>query len=77
MNRDIYSSKGVSKAFPATLCRTCEIEGVGIVLCHKGEFIFSLNGKKAVAHSGEILFLPEGGNFRVEHQSPGLILQNL
>ena len=56
MNRDIYSSKGVSKAFPATLCRTCEIEGVGIVLCHKGEFIFSLNGKKAVAHSGEILF---------------------
>ncbi|MBQ4055906.1 MAG: helix-turn-helix transcriptional regulator [Bacteroidaceae bacterium] len=77
MNRDIYSSKGVSKAFPATLCRTCEIEGVGIVLCHKGEFIFSLNGKKAVAHSGEILFLPEGGNFRVEHQSEDMQIRYL
>lgn len=72
MNRDIYSSKGIIKAFPSALCNAYEVDGVGIVLCHQGEFIFSLDGKKAIAHTGEILFLPEGGCFRVEHQSDDL-----
>ena len=72
MNRDIYSSKGVIKAFPSALCHPCELEGVGIVLCYQGDFVFSLNGKKTVARKGEILFLPEGGSFRVVHQSDDL-----
>lgn len=77
INPDITSSKGILNTFPSSLCRSYEVDGVGIVLCHQGEFIFSLNGKKNIAKTGEILFLPEGGRFCVEHQSDDLRVQFL
>lgn len=72
MNLDIYSSKGITNAFPSALYHPCEVERVGIVLCLQGEFNFSLNGKKMVAHMGEILFFPEGSSFQIVHQSDDL-----
>ena len=45
------------------------MKGLGLIICHQGNFQFSLNQKKHFAGAGESLFIPEDGEFQVLQES--------
>lgn len=65
----ICSSKGILSAFPAALKSPFSIDGLGLIICRKGDFTFSLNQKFYSAQAGDTLFIPEDTSFQVLQES--------
>lgn len=75
--KDICSSGGVLAAFPASLKSPFLMKGLGVIICRKGSFRFSLNQKMHTATAGESLFIPEEGEFQVLETSEDVEVQIL
>lgn len=71
---NICSSKGMLHTFPASLKEPFLINGVGLVICRRGSFMFSLNQKIYSAKAGETLFIPEDSLFQVLQESENVEL---
>ena len=53
--KNICSSEGIFVNFPPSLKKPFQMKGLGLIICHQGNFQFSLNQKKHFAGAGEIL----------------------
>ena len=67
--KNICSSEGIFVNFPPSLKKPFQMKGLGLIICHQGNFQFSLNQKKHFAGAGESLFIPEDGEFQVLQES--------
>lgn len=67
--KNICSSEGIFINFPPSLKKPFQMKGLGLIICHQGNFQFSLNQKKHLAEAGESLFIPEDGEFQVLQES--------
>ena len=61
----ICSSEGILTSFPSSLYNPYRVCGLGLLLCRKGEFRFSLNNREFDAREGQTLFIPENAVFQV------------
>ena len=43
--KNICSSRGVLVTFPSSLKKLFHMKGLGVIICHRGSFQFSLNQK--------------------------------
>ena len=75
--KNICSSKGVLVTFPSSLKKLFHMKGLGVIICHRGSFQFSLNQKVCSAKAGESLFIPEEGAFQVLQESEDMEVQIL
>ena len=75
--KNIYSSRGVLVTFPSSLKKLFHMKGLGVIICHRGSFQFSLNQKVCSAKAGESLFIPEEGAFQVLQESEDMEVQIL
>lgn len=71
---DVCSSGGVVAGFPERMREGFVCFGIGLVVCHAGEFGFTLSGREHTARAGQTVFIPDGAYFKVDGQSPGLAL---
>lgn len=71
---NICSSEGMLHAFPAALKEPFHMNGVGLVICRQGNFMFSLNQKTYFAKAGETLFIPEDSLFQVLQEADNVEL---
>ena len=62
--KNICSSRGVLVTFPSSLKKLFHMKGLGVIICHRGSFQFSLNQKVCSAKAGESLFIPKKVRFR-------------
>lgn len=65
----ICSSKGILSTFPAALKSPFSMDGLGLIICRKGYFTFSLNQKFYSAQAGDTLFIPEDTFFQILQES--------
>lgn len=70
--KDICSSKGWLNKFPKTLKSPFKVDGVGLVVCNRGNFVFSLNECSFAAKAGQTLFISEDSLFQVQEESEEL-----
>lgn len=70
--KDICSSEGMLHKFPDSLRNPFQVNGVGLVVCRRGNFIFSLNQKSYSAKAGDTLFIPGDSHFQVLLESEDL-----
>lgn len=63
--KNICSSAGTVGAFPDVLMRVFPVTGIGLIVCEKGGFSFSLNQKVFSVTEGETLFIPIDSLFQV------------
>lgn len=75
--KNICSSRGVLMTFPSSLKKLFHMKGLGVIICHRGSFQFSLNQKVCSAKAGESLFIPEEGAFQVLQESEDMEVQIL
>ena len=75
--KNICSSRGVLVTFPSSLKKLFHMKGLGVIICHRGSFQFSLNQKVCSARAGESLFIPEEGAFQVLQESEDMEVQIL
>lgn len=61
----ICSLEGILTSFPSSLYNPYRVCGLGLLLCRKGEFRFSLNNREFDAREGQTLFIPENAVFQV------------
>ena len=61
---DVCSSEGMLHDFPESLKKPFQVNGVGLVVCRQGSFMFTLNQKDFSAKANETLFIP-GGSVRL------------
>ncbi len=66
---DVCSSEGMLHDFPESLKKPFQVNGVGLVVCRQGSFMFTLNQKDFSAKANETLFIPGGSVFQVARQS--------
>lgn len=71
---DVCSSGGVVAGFPERMREGFVCFGIGLVVCHAGEFGFTLSGREHTARAGQTVFIPDGAYFKADGQSPGLAL---
>lgn len=71
---DVCSSGGTVSDFPACMKEGVISFGIGLIVCHEGEFEFTLSGRSYKASRNETVFMPEGGLFRVTRQSADVLL---
>lgn len=71
---EICSSEGMLHTFPDALRQPHFVDGVGLVICRKGRFSFSLNQKPFSARAGETLFFPKDCIFQVTQESEDIEL---
>ena len=71
---DVCSSGGVVEGFPEYMSEGFVCFGIGLIVCHAGEFDFVVSGKEYTACGGQTVFIPVGAFFCVGRQSPGLRL---
>ena len=71
---DVCSSGGVVEGFPEYMSEGFVCFGIGLIVCHAGEFDFVVSGKEYTACGGQTVFIPVGAFFSVGRQSPGLWL---
>ena len=71
---NICSSEGMLHTFPAALKEPFHMNGVGLVICRQGSFMFSLNQKTYFAKAGETLFIPEDSLFQVLQEAENVDL---
>ena len=69
---DVCSSGGVVAGFPERMRDGFVCFGIGLVVCHAGEFGFTLSGREHTARAGQTVFIPDGAYFKADGQSPGL-----
>ena len=69
---DVCSSGGVVAGFPERMRDGFVCFGIGLVVCHAGEFAFTLSGREHTARAGQTVFIPYGAYFKADGQSPGL-----
>lgn len=69
---DVCSSGGVVAGFPERMREGFVCFGIGLVVCHAGEFGFTLSGREHTARAGQTVFIPDGAYFKADGQSPGL-----
>lgn len=69
---DVCSSGGPVSDFPESFKNGLLNFGIGLIVCTKGEFDFSLSAETYTAKVGETVFLPEGKTFRIIRQSDQL-----
>ncbi len=69
---DVCSSGGVVAGFPERMREGFVCFGIGLVVCHAGEFGFTLSGRGHTARAGQTVFIPDGAYFKADGQSPGL-----
>ena len=69
---DVCSSGGVVAGFPERMREGFVCFGIGLVVCHAGEFGFTLSGRGYTARAGQTVFIPDGAYFKADGQSPGL-----
>lgn len=74
---NICSSRGMFATFPSSLRKPFRMKGLGLIVCHRGSFLFLLNRKKHLAKAGESLFIPEDGEFQALEESVDLEVQML
>ena len=67
--KDVCSSEGMLHDFPESLKKPFQVNGVGVVVCRQGSFMFTLNQKDFSAKANETLFIPGGSVFQVCRQS--------
>lgn len=72
--KNICSSEGMLRSFPACLKRPSVINGAGLIVCRRGRFSFSLNAMRFSAEAGETVFIPEESRFQVLDESEELQL---
>ena len=75
--KNICSSQGIFITFPSSLKSLFQMKGLGVIICHRGKFQFSLNQKIHSAKAGESLFIPEEGEFLVLQESEDMEVQIL
>ena len=75
--KNICSSQGIFITFPSSLKSLFQMKGLGVIICHRGNFQFSLNQKIHSAKAGESLFIPEEGEFLVLQESEDMEVQIL
>ena len=68
-HRDLCSSEGVLDTFPQSLLTPYYTDYVGLIVCVRGEFGFSVNKKPFVAHEGETAFISEGSQLSIDYVS--------
>lgn len=71
---DVCSSGGVVEGFPEYMSEGFVCFGIGLIVCHAGEFDFVVSGKEYTACGGQTVFIPVGAFFSAGRQSPGLRL---
>lgn len=54
--------------FPESMKKGFVNFGIGLIVCHEGQFDFILSGKQYYAHRGETVFIHEGSSFRITGQ---------
>lgn len=69
---DVCSSGGVVDDFPSRMKDGFVCFGIGLIVCHEGEFEFTLSGRSYKAAAGETVFMPEGMVFSATRWSPDL-----
>lgn len=62
--KDVCSSEGMLRDFPESLKKPFQVNGVGLVVCRQGSFMFTLNQKDFSAKANETLFIPVVLSFR-------------
>lgn len=70
--KELCSSNGTLYNFPQILKQPYEVNGVGVIICKKGEFNFRLNKQELIAQSGETLFIPSGSFLQITNESADL-----
>lgn len=68
----ICSSGGIVNTFPSILKEPYQINGIGLIICRRGEFEFTLNHKNFTAKAGETVFIPEYSLMQVIRESDKL-----
>lgn len=71
---DVCSSGGVVGALPGRMAEGFQCFGIGLVVCHRGGFDFTLSGRGHSARGGQTVFIPDGAFFSVDRQSPDLLV---
>lgn len=71
---DVCSSGGVVSGFPACMSEGFVNFGIGLVVCHEGEFCFTMSGNEHTACGGQTVFIPDGAFFCATRQSANLRL---
>lgn len=61
--KDICCSEGPMEAFPPILQRKFQMDYLGLIICAKGSFQFTLDQKQFTAKAGETVFLSESTEF--------------
>ena len=69
---DVCSSGGPVFDFPESMKKGFVNFGIGLIVCHEGQFDFILSGKQYYAHAGETVFIHEGSFFRITGQSDNI-----
>lgn len=69
---EICSSRGAVDDFPPVLYQPFRMVGIGIIVCSKGCFSFSVMKEKYDVHQGETVILPEDAIFCVSDKSEDL-----
>lgn len=73
----ICSSGGVLTGFPSSLKSLFRMKGLGLIICSRGSFHFSLNQQSFSAEAGETLFIPEEAEFQVLQSAEDLEIRIL
>lgn len=63
--KNICTSEGALTAFPSSLQSLFRIKGLGLIVCCRGSFQFSMNQQTFSAQAGETLFIPEESEIQV------------
>lgn len=56
--QDVCSSNGVINSFPPCMFKPFKPFGIGIIVCQKGMFTFSVDDERFTAKAGDSVFLP-------------------
>lgn len=72
LREDICISRGIINSFPSVLYKPFRIEGVGLIVCKKGNFSFTVMSEVLRVHEEEMVFLPEDALFSVVEASSDL-----
>lgn len=66
---DVCSSGRPVFDFPESMKKGFVNFGIGVIVCHSGQFSFNLSGKQYIAHDGETVFINENSSFRITGQT--------
>ncbi|WP_308777877.1 helix-turn-helix domain-containing protein [uncultured Bacteroides sp.] len=75
--RELCSSGGSVDAFPPMLQKRFLNDYIGLMVCQRGRFQFTLNGRSFVAGAGETVFLSESAEFWVTDYTDDLLVDIL